>query len=390
MAYREPSSTNPQAITGGGAVSVVWNRTFNVDSTAAATTLTLAAAAAFSGQLVEVCKTDATTNAVTIVLTAGTINAVASIILTRQNDAVVLRNDGTNALIVSDNRDRDRVQSVAVDTTLTTWQQTIFVDASGAARTITLPTAVGVDATGNPAKGGRITIKKTDSSINVVTVDGSGAETIDGALTYTIVNQNQSVVLESDGANVRVVAAVAALEVTQEVLVPEGPTTGNATRVLSTTFEGASYTIGKGLVANRLIVRATGQSGAPTMRILCYQDVARAGASGTVANLIATAAGVAVGAAGNFEVSFSEGNVLFQPGVVYILYGRDSALGSITLRTRTTQALDLFTANVDAATYPTSFTTAIAATTSPSTFNPLTQTVASSSDIILAARLLRV
>lgn len=63
--------------------------------------------------------------------------------------------------------------------------------------TITLPPA-------SPAKRRRIMLKKTDAA-NVVTADGNGAETIDGAATRTLSTQYSSLKLLSDGSNWRVV-----------------------------------------------------------------------------------------------------------------------------------------------------------------------------------------
>jgi hypothetical protein len=70
----------------------------------------------------------------------------------------------------------------------------ILVDASAGAITITLPTAVGI-------QGKPYTIKKIDSSNNNVTVDGDGAETIDGATTYLLYAQNDFIEIISDNSN---------------------------------------------------------------------------------------------------------------------------------------------------------------------------------------------
>lgn len=84
--------------------------------------------------------------------------------------------------------------------TLTATDYTVTFDASGAARTATLPTAVGIT--------GRIyVVKKTDSSGNAVTVDGDGAETIDGATTVTLSTQYAGRVIQSDGANWQVIGS---------------------------------------------------------------------------------------------------------------------------------------------------------------------------------------
>ena len=42
--------------------------------------------------------------------------------------------------------------------------------------------------------------KKTDSSANAVTIDGNGAETIDGSTTYVLADQNDTVTVVSDGS----------------------------------------------------------------------------------------------------------------------------------------------------------------------------------------------
>ena len=70
----------------------------------------------------------------------------------------------------------------------------INCDASGGSFTITLPTAVGIT-------GKRYDVRKSDSSSNAVTIDASGAETINGSLTAVIAIQYVNLTLISDGAN---------------------------------------------------------------------------------------------------------------------------------------------------------------------------------------------
>lgn len=71
----------------------------------------------------------------------------------------------------------------------------ILCDATSAAFTVTLqPAATATD-------GFTITLKKTDSTGNVVTVDGSGVETIDTATTYLLSSQFDSVTISCDGTN---------------------------------------------------------------------------------------------------------------------------------------------------------------------------------------------
>ena len=84
------------------------------------------------------------------------------------------------------------IRSVSATTTALYTDDTILVDATGAARTVNLPAATN-------QTGKRYTIKKIDASVNAVTVDPSGAETVDGAATYPLVVQYQSVTCQSDG-----------------------------------------------------------------------------------------------------------------------------------------------------------------------------------------------
>ena len=65
-------------------------------------------------------------------------------------------------------------------------------DASTASFTVTLPSASSLVDT-------PIHFKKTDSSFNLVIIDGSGAETIDGELTFTLNLQYATVTVVSDG-----------------------------------------------------------------------------------------------------------------------------------------------------------------------------------------------
>lgn len=71
---------------------------------------------------------------------------------------------------------------------------TVLVDASGGARTVNLPTAVGI-------KGQIFIIKKIDSTANIVTIDASGSQTIDGNLTYTLLGLHGVIRIQSDGSN---------------------------------------------------------------------------------------------------------------------------------------------------------------------------------------------
>lgn len=78
---------------------------------------------------------------------------------------------------------------------------TILANATGGNMVVALPTAVGI--------AGKIyTIKKTDVSVNTVTVDGSGAQTIDGAATKVLATQYSTVTIQSNGTNWSILSTV--------------------------------------------------------------------------------------------------------------------------------------------------------------------------------------
>jgi hypothetical protein len=89
---------------------------------------------------------------------------------------------------------RRAVTSQTTAYTATAAVSTILCNATTAAFTVTLPTAVG-------NTGQIYTIKKTDSTANAVTVGTTSSQTIDGALTYSLPAQWNFVVVTSDGAN---------------------------------------------------------------------------------------------------------------------------------------------------------------------------------------------
>ncbi len=76
----------------------------------------------------------------------------------------------------------------------------VACDASGGGFTVTLPDAL--------ATPGRVyVLKKIDSSTNVVTIDTTGADTIDGAATQVLGEEFRSLVLGNDGVNWFILAA---------------------------------------------------------------------------------------------------------------------------------------------------------------------------------------
>ena len=76
--------------------------------------------------------------------------------------------------------------------TATSDDYTIICNATSGDITITLPTA-------STSTRRTYHIKKIDSSVNTVTIDGDSAETIDDAATQTLNNQYDSITIQSDG-----------------------------------------------------------------------------------------------------------------------------------------------------------------------------------------------
>ena len=89
---------------------------------------------------------------------------------------------------------RMAIVSKTANYTATAADQTILVSASGGAVVITLPAVAG-------CTGCVYNIKKTDSSVNTVTIDANSAETIDGQLTQVIATQYQCITVQSDGTS---------------------------------------------------------------------------------------------------------------------------------------------------------------------------------------------
>jgi len=87
-----------------------------------------------------------------------------------------------------------QLSSKTADYTLTASDYVITGNAASAILSLTLPTAVGI-------AGRTYTLKKIDSTGNVVTVATTASQTIDGATTYPLASQWKYVTVRSDGAN---------------------------------------------------------------------------------------------------------------------------------------------------------------------------------------------
>ena len=109
----------------------------------------------------------------------------------------------------------------------------VNVDATSGAVTITLY------ATASNA-GKIVSVKKTDSGTNAVTIDGNASETIDGALTATLTHQYDEISLTTDGSNWAKVAEVGAF-----TTVPDGGTGLSSYAVGDLVYASATTTLAK-------------------------------------------------------------------------------------------------------------------------------------------------
>ncbi|MFJ7269423.1 hypothetical protein ACIQV3_22725 [Streptomyces sp. NPDC099050] len=90
------------------------------------------------------------------------------------------------------------VRTVTASTTVRVIDEVLLVDATAGAITITL-----ISAASTP---NQYTIKKVDASVNTVTIDGAGSETIDGAATKVLTTQWETVTVIPSGGNWYVVS----------------------------------------------------------------------------------------------------------------------------------------------------------------------------------------
>ena len=86
------------------------------------------------------------------------------------------------------------IRAVSATDSVVTTDHTIVANAASGAITLSLPAL-----TGGTYEGRTFIIKKSDSSANFVTVDPNGSDTIDGASSYDINVQNESIVIQAMG-----------------------------------------------------------------------------------------------------------------------------------------------------------------------------------------------
>lgn len=151
--------------------------------------------------------------------------ATASATVARQgigSDGQFLQADSTqtNGLKWASANNNLSVTSKTTTYTVTTSDDVILCSTSGGAWTLTLPTAVG-----NSGKAFRIV--KTEASTNLLTVDGDGSETINGAANRKMVTIGEAITIVSDGANWQILDSKTATKWTS--FTPTGSWSTNST-----------------------------------------------------------------------------------------------------------------------------------------------------------------
>jgi hypothetical protein len=111
----------------------------------------------------------------------GSISAKGDIVLTGLYTPANLTLDHPVGYDIIDGQRSYPAITVSADYAVSTFDETVLVDCTSAAHTITLPTAVG--------RSRRIVLVKTDASANAVTVATTGSQTVNGAAPATITAQ---------------------------------------------------------------------------------------------------------------------------------------------------------------------------------------------------------
>lgn len=160
-------------------IAIKANNTYNIgSSTLGLASVYLGAAGGFTTRIVA-----AATSSYTITLPVAVPSAVKSVMTFNTSGTASFESRGVKSAVSK----TTTYSAVAGD-------QVIYCSASGGAWTLSLPAASTVSEM-------VLTIKKTDSSTNAVTIDPNGSETIDGSTTRKLCTQYEWVTIQSDGTN---------------------------------------------------------------------------------------------------------------------------------------------------------------------------------------------
>ena len=181
--------------------TVFADRGIMANASGGAITITLLpAATAGNAYHLGIVKTDNSANIVTIDANAAeTINGALTYTLTREHEGCELESNGTNWIIRHFSGDpavgRTAHRIVTAAYTVTHNDNAIECNATSGAFTVTLPAVSGAGV----GIGFTLGIGKSDSSANIVTIDGNGAETINGQVNYLLRQRYQGVELVNNG-----------------------------------------------------------------------------------------------------------------------------------------------------------------------------------------------
>lgn len=359
---------------------------------------------------------NATSTAVTI--TPGT-NQTSLSLATSGTAAGLVINGGTPALSIP----AGGATIVGTTNINTTGSSTTSIGTSATAGTVALgrdggtTTILGnttINATGSSttsigtsATAGTITIGRSGGTTNVesnltirtnnslvlnntantqgVSIKAPSALAASYTLTLPVDDGTSGQVLTTNGAGVlswTTSSGGLAAETLDAVPVPGlGIQAADSTRPAQASYEGGMYYLYRDVSFNRVVMRFTAYSAGAQISMHIYQS-----ANGTATfpmTRVATITGFDPGATGNFAVPVTEGTVNLKAGIFFVLFGRPTAAG-LTLQTyQTATALSLLNTNLFAGTYPLQYTTALAATTTPATFNAITQGTATAANALL-------
>lgn len=192
-----------------------------------------------------------------IIASAQTINGASSIqLLKPRSGGVFTSNAGSWSGPVTSSPFTTLSKTTTYTVDDTDYGRTIKADATGGGFTITLlPAATAGD-------GFEVTVIKTDSSANAVTVDGDGSETINGSANLAIGYQYRSVTFRCDGSNwqVKHEAIILPAGLTDNTLVRADGTAG---KLQSTSIVVADTTMDMSGVG-QISTAATGANTIPT------------------------------------------------------------------------------------------------------------------------------
>jgi hypothetical protein len=144
---------------------------------------------------------------------------------------------------------------------------------------------------------------------------------------------------------------------------PIGSFSAQGTRAIQATYEGAVFTLATSVKVSTVLFQLTAVTTPVTISFAVYQRATPTSTDFT----LAFSGSFTPGAGGAQAVSVSVGPFGLEPGEILIIFGISSGAGSATMRGYGTQNYDGLNTSVAAATYPTTFSTAIAASGGPPT-----------------------